>query len=50
MRRFLLAITLSVFALTSVVRAQGVPTFDGTQLTQLVSVLAKPSYVGAPCD
>lgn len=39
MRRFLLATTLSVFALTSPVRAQGVPTFDGTQLTQLVAQL-----------
>jgi len=39
MRRFLLATTLSMFALTSPVRAQGVPTFDGTQLTQLVAQL-----------
>lgn len=39
MRRFLLASTLSVFALTSPARAQGVPTFDGTQLTQLVAQL-----------
>ena len=39
MGRFLLATTLSMFALTSPVRAQGVPTFDGTQLTQLVAQL-----------
>lgn len=39
MRRILLATTLSVFALTSPVRAQGVPTFDGTQLTQLIAQL-----------
>jgi len=39
MRRFLLAATLSVFALSSPARAQGVPTYDGTQLTQLVAQL-----------
>lgn len=39
MRRFLLATTLSLCALTSPARAQGVPTYDGTQLAQLVAQL-----------
>ena len=39
MKHILLATTLSVFALTSPARAQGVPTYDGTQLTQLVAQL-----------
>jgi len=39
LKQFLLAITLSLFALTAPVRAQGVPTFDGTQLAQLVAQL-----------
>jgi len=39
LKHILLATTLSVFALTSPARAQGVPTYDGTQLTQLVAQL-----------
>lgn len=39
MKQTLLATTISIFALTSSARAQGVPTYDGTQLTQLVAQL-----------
>lgn len=39
MKQILLATALSVFALTSPARTQGVPTYDGTQLAQLVAQL-----------